>query len=643
MSRLGRIFAVGMLSVLVLCLFLPPVPAEAAPVACSGPVIGFGRQRWCGYFKNGGNNSGQDVRIGGVPAAVNTVQEFINLITVDMGSGNAHRLTGAQFIVQTMRGRAPGAPQSVSAAELTDWTDRIRSYANVSENGTTSFGENGRIDWGVWQHLPCGTVNTYYQPTYNDVAPYFDSASNSDCEIPAHTDQFILIRDTAGNVVYRIRRLCMNPIGTINGLSLPLPDDYSLTPAITTSVDGGPISGGVEAGQTIHFGYSVNNSGNDPSPAGTNCTIYTNTHPGYFVEPATPTSSGGAGPGVGCPRSFPRGVTALGGGEDVVAVANQTICRSLFVSPATPAIGSRGDEACVTVVNKPYFTVYGGDISAGSGQSTAPGVCTNNTDGSIISWNRGVGAGYAGAGTRLAALALDSIYEFSSGNTAPRGLTFANTTGSGSTYGGLLGSLPCTPDYYGRKPATTLPFTTIPAALTSGAYVPGGVGPFSISGSLAAGKRVTLYADGDVFITGDITYPGSWTTGDMPLFQLVVRGNIYIRNTVGRLDGVYIAQRNGPSGGTIYTCATAAAPLVPGPGLNSTCGGKLTVNGAFVANDVQLLRTRGTRQQAAAGELNSSNNIAEVFNFSPALWMAQPTGLPSSLHYDSIAGLPPVL
>ncbi len=646
MSRLHRMWLLVGLSVVLGCLVLPPPQTiEAAPVACSGPIIGFGRQRWCGYFRNGGNDSGQDVRIGGVPAAVNTVQELIDLVQGDLNSGNAHRITGAQFIIQTMRGRGPGAPQSVSNAEFNDWVARVKSYADSSENGASSFGENGRIDWGVWQHLPCGTVNTYYQPTLNDVAPFHDSASNSNCEVPAHNDQFIVVRDLVGSVVYRIRRLCMNPIGVINGLKQPLPDNYNLVPSVTTTVDGNPVSGGAEAGQTIHFGYAINNTGSDASPAATGCTIYTNVHAGYFAEPPVPTGSGGPGPGTGCPRAFTPGSTALGSGEDVIAAANQTVCRSLFVNPASPTVGSRGDEACVHVVSKPYFKVYGGDVSAGNGQSTAAGICASNLDAAIIGWNRGGSAGYAGAGAQFAAMALGAIYETaSSGGSglAPSGLAFANTAASGSTYGGAFGSLSCIRDYYAARPASPLSFTTIAAATQSGAYAMSGPGPFVISGPVP-NKRVTLFVQGDVLISGDITYPASWTANDSPLFELVVEGNIYIRNNVSRIDGLYIAQRSGASGGTIYTCATAAVPLVPGPGLNGTCGNKLTINGAFIANDVQFLRTRGTRQQAAANEPSSSNNIAEVFNFSPALWMAQPVGLPTSLQYDSITGLPPIL
>lgn len=652
-SKFHRLFIIFSLPVIALTgIFYPsPQDVEAAPVACSGPAIMFGRQRWCGYFKNIGFNSGSDVRLGGIPASVDHVQEFINMIDADLRSGNAQRRTGAQFVILTMLGRGPGAPKSVSAAQWNDWVERVRSYGNISENGTTSRGENGRIDWKVWQHMPCGTTNTYYQVGQDDVAPFRDSASNSDCET-ADTDQFLLFRDNAGNVDYRIRRECMNPMGVLRALEQPQPDDYNLVPSITPRVGGNPVSAGVEVGETIQFTYAIQNTGRDASPS-VNCTIYTNVHVGYFDERSNPPPGGGAGPGTGCPRVFNASSSSqLGPPENViVAAGNQTICRSLFVSPASATVASRGVEVCVPVINKPYLKVYGADISVGGGQETAPDTCASNTDAAIVSWNRGSAGGYGGASVQFAAYALSQIYEVatSSGNAGPAaptpsGLAFANTSASGNVYGGGFGSLPCIADHYAAIPSSPASFVSLAAANTSGAYLWDRPGQLNLSGSVGAGKRITLYVDGDVFVNGDISYPASWTAGDQPLLKLVVKGNIYIRNTVSRIDGVFISQKDGASGGTIYTCATSATPLVPDGNLYNTCNRKLTINGVFVANEVQFLRANGTRQLGAAGESSGSGNIAEVFNFNPVLWMAQPVGSETGpAKYDSITALPPIL
>jgi hypothetical protein len=67
------------------------------------------------------------------------------------------------------------------------------------------------------------------------------------------------------------------------------------------------------------------------------------------------------------------------------------------------------------------------------------------------------------------------------------------------------------------------------------------------------------------------------------------------------------------------------------------------VNGAFVASQIRFLRTNGTVKQSSAGEASGNSNQAEVFNYSPALWMAQPASTAADNNYDSITSLPPIL
>ena len=671
MSRhLRRLVIVLVLPAVVLTTIFYPNPQKAAAgnyIGCANPVIAFGRQRWCGYFQNRGYDNGTSVRAGGMPGSVNHVDEFINMVEGDLHSGDAHRITAAQFLILTMIGRGPGSPKSVSegpGSQFEDWKERVRSYGDVSENGTTSFGQNGRIDWNVWTQIPCTVyknwgsnqgwygLNTYYQRDgsggYTDVAPYLVDCGSGTSE------EFVLFRDTSGNVIYRIRRACLNPIGEIGGLNKPQPNKYDLEPSITARVDGAVVNGGAEIGQTIQFTYAIRNSGVDPSPATTSCAIYTNVHGGYFAARSNPPSGGGAGPGTGCPRSFAANSnTPLGGTESVpVAVGNQTICRTLVVSPATATIASRSVEACVPVVNKPYFKVYGGDLSAGNGLETAPDTCTANGNAAVIGWNRGAGGTYGGAGVQYAVFALNQIYEVTSavGNSGPsrasvpEGLAFAANTSGGSLYGGTFGSVPCIRDFYGMKPASPMSFSSLNAANQSGAYEWNTPGQLNLSGKLSDGKRVTVYVDGDVLISGDIKYPDSWDAANLPLFQLVVKGDIFIRNNVSRIDGVFIAQKDGATGGTIYTCTTGGGALVPDANLYGRCNSKLTINGAFMANSVRFLRTNGTKQRGNGNEAGGSGNIAEVFNFSPAFWMAQPVNILSGpTKYDSITGLPPVL
>lgn len=450
-----------------------------------------------------------------------------------------------------------------------------------------------------------------------------------------------------------------------NGLQFQLPFDsiyfyrpcnnYDLNPHITTLVDGA-VSNVAEPGQTVEFRYGVVNLG--PTASGTvSCTIYANEQNGYSVPPGSPRNTtnvpGYVPPGTGCPRTFADGANVTLGTETRVAPPNRSICRSLFVDPAQASGGPEGVEACVTVANKPYFHVFGGDVSAGGGQTVTSGSCTNNAGAAIVGWNRGAAGGYAGAGAQFAALALAAIYDTSTaignsgGAPTPSGLAFANTGAVGSIFGGTFGSLPCIPNYYDT--AGTSPLTTNNLATLSGVGRYAGNGPRRLNGTVNPNQKTVVYVDGDVLIDGNIVYAGSgtWNPRSIPLFQLVVRGNIYISRTVTQLDGVYIAQPNGASGGIIYTCANPSLPATAiataSPTFYSNCSNKLTVNGTFIANSVALLRTNGTQARATASETGGSTNIAEVFNYNPAFWIPQPPITTSEELYDSITSLPPIL
>lgn len=85
------------------------------------------------------------------------------------------------------------------------------------------------------------------------------------------------------------------------------------------------------------------------------------------------------------------------------------------------------------VTDQPYFDVDGGDVSAGSGMSAGGVDCAVNADpkAGIVSWNRGAAGSYGGAGTQFAAMALNHLQDFATGqggSLAPSGVAFANTS-----------------------------------------------------------------------------------------------------------------------------------------------------------------------------------------------------------------------
>jgi hypothetical protein len=157
-----------------------------------------------------------------------------------------------------------------------------------------------------------------------------------------------------------------------------------------------------------------------------------------------------------------------------------------------------------------------------------------------------------------------------------------------------------------------------------------------------------MHVGNDVYISGNITYATtSWANlSAIPSFRLIVEGDIYIdNNAVTQLDGLYVALSNedGTSGGHIYTCATSIGNDVKPttPNFYDTCHTKLTVNGAFVAKQIHFLRTDGTLGFSTLDSPTSSK-AAEVFNYTPELWLPRGTGQVGG-RYMSITGLPPIL
>jgi hypothetical protein len=142
-----------------------------------------------------------------------------------------------------------------------------------------------------------------------------------------------------------------------------------------------------------------------------------------------------------------------------------------------------------------------------------------------------------------------------------------------------------------------------------------------------------------VYIANDIKMNTTYTNGvsDIPFFALIVKGNIYVAPTVTQLDGMYVAQPNGPSGGTIFTCGTSTFAGVAQANIYSTCGNPLAFNGIVQAKKLRLHRVNGTM---------STDIPAETFNSLPELYL---TNTPfrdttsDSAQYDSAASFPPLL
>lgn len=410
--------------------------------------------------------------------------------------------------------------------------------------------------------------------------------------------------------------------------------------------------------------------------------------------------------------------------------AGDQYCVQMNINPASGWTGPGGagygqapgtfNGNCPSIHNDPYFKVYNsGILSGGEFQNNfaSPGSQTTCVGGgALASWNNDSGT-YpdSGAGSQFSALALNSIYGFASAqpdnnsNATQRNwddLTFANKGVSESTIGSttqspLIGGdlanpsshLNCLPS----PPLNSATTTTEPAgnatisnlASMAGAYKYNGnvtinAGPSGVV--LPNGNDLTLFVKGNVYINGNITYNQSgWSLNvtqhgintNIPSFELIVSGNIYIDPGVTNLDGLYTAEYStaGDSNGRIYTCAYSNGPVTysttNGPNdFYSICNKQLTVSGAFVADKVDLQRTYGSLRDSVSDpnetpnqvngayaplRTNCSNNAqngssptcaAEVFDFGPDMYIsnfdAQTScvSVPCSATYS---GEPPIL
>lgn len=299
------------------------------------------------------------------------------------------------------------------------------------------------------------------------------------------------------------------------------------------------------------------------------------------------------------------------------------------------------DYKCMRVVAKPTVKINGGDVAVGGRFENACSI--NPLPSSIVAWPHS--PVYNASGTQFGAFASNEIFGFSSAmiNSNPQtrpasGLAFANTAASGDRFGGGFGPMPCITDHAGAKPADM----PIAGSLNNPTY-DGSYQYMSniINGNpvIQPGRQLVVYVDGDLRVESNITYNRSapWPTPlDIPALKVVVTGNIYINRNVSVLDGVYVAQTNSAGGGgNIYTCSDGLAS-VTAQSMYADCQTKLTVNGAFIAQQVHFGRTSGT---AIFG------STSEEINYLPEVWLAQwpRDNSGTQLKYDAMINLPPIL
>lgn len=358
----------------------------------------------------------------------------------------------------------------------------------------------------------------------------------------------------------------------------------------------------------------------------------------------------------------------------------------------------------IQIGNKSYVKVYGQDVAAGGAFSNAAACAAANDQASIITYSRtinpwtgqpaspapGQPEHWAGSSTQFASFALGTNRNFfTAGQHSPRQNTAGSTlarpvndlafgnydpnrqtssvSGANSPlgqyvldgtkvpdYGGNSGLYRCVPDFYSKRPTTQsgVSGTVNLSNLGDNSYFYAGDISLINSSPNYTGHKV-IYVDGDVTIPSNIQFSNNWVNkSEIPSLWIVASGDIKIAGGVSRVDGVFIAQpRSGTEGGKIYTCTEANGNILNGNELYARCGTKLTIGGAFVAQQVKFLRTFQTLRNSQPNEAATTTNAAEVFVGGAELYLGD---LPASLQigggctnnncaYDSITSLPPTL
>ncbi len=364
-------------------------------------------------------------------------------------------------------------------------------------------------------------------------------------------------------------------------------------------------------------------------------------------------------------------------------------CGRITVSPAAGWHGPGGDiiatdpdesdstEDCVSRLDKPYVKTFGGDVVAGAVFPGADGSCDVSLNSDIKANMRPFAEGKKGAGTQLAAMAPGSVNGFFSASLrgaapiAPAGLTtISGATGGGDLlspyWGGNYEANKCLKDYFttqrvasdsddlqstGSMNNNSLDLNILETnkqTLFSGGNV-------TTAGAVDLGnKRHSMFVDGDVYITGNITSNTTFNgnPANVGSFRMFVRGNIYIDRAVSQLDGMFVAQPIADgSKGKIFTCTSGmGAPISNSNQRFTDCGTQLTVFGSFVANEVILGRIGPSIRDSLTQEDfvgTNKSRAAEVFVFTPEVYHAnsatRPTSRPTSGDYQYIATLPPIL
>jgi hypothetical protein len=484
----------------------------------------------------------------------------------------------------------------------------------LSNEGVTSTSPD-TIDWDIRNTISGGVTLSGNAGTFS---------SGQEKMVRSHT---VAVPDDASPGDQICRRVEWSPNTESGGSQNGSPAcstvvaQFNLTPTVQASAST------AQDGDSITFTYRVSNSGPTTTTSVT-CKPVGNTEgPGYTPLPQQDVDRtsdvGYIPPGTTCPQTFPitsgAGVTVAT--ENVTISGQQPgdkVCRSLVINPKNHSGGFRASaEQCVTIAKTPYVHFMGNDVWAGGGFAATNPACNTSAKIQTVAHTLSDGSG-AGSASEYAAFALGRITNFGSSNKAlinpagPAGkaLTFSNL--NAVNLGQYGAPQHCITDYvaqYNKTPNDG----GYPVAINVGSQPDGTQlnlsGSRTFSGNMPVGSRQIYLVEGDVTITGNITYPANYNgLSELPSLVVIATGNMTVNRDVTQMDGLFIAR------GQFFTCDVAVGTTLS---VNPPCEKQLTVNGAVVMGQLQLLRTFG-----AQGSNNTERKQpAEVFRFNSEMYL----------------------
>ena len=390
--------------------------------------------------------------------------------------------------------------------------------------------------------------------------------------------------------------------------------DYNLNPIVTLNQTT------AQDGDNVIFTYKIQNTG---STVSTGAQCYNKDGSGALVGTTFTCSVS---------QVFAAGTNVTVGTESI-PITNQapgtTICRTLYVQPATPSVPNRAStSACVIVAKTPYVRFGGNDVWAGGGFASALPACNNSAK--ITTSGRALGGTsptqYAGSSVEYAAFALNKITAFGSAGkvlvgsgtlgSSPRSLSFQNNEANPALLGYYGAAQHCLTDYAALYASAT--------PLAAGTYDVGargsGVwrvasGNLHLYGTMPAGATQIYVGVNDLFIDNDIKYPATYANGsDIPSLVVITTHNLAVMSNVKQLDGFYVAQGDGATSGLFRDCWPKTSPQAAGDACDVN---QLLINGAVVAGKLELWRSYG----GSGATIPARQTPAEIFNFSPELYI----------------------